>query len=262
MMLSFNTCLSVLVLAAACTAAKEANVVLGDAENYAILAKTGISTVPNSIITGNIAVSPIAATAMTGFSFTPDSSGRFSTSTQVEGKAFAATSSPPIPSHLTTAVSNMEAAYIDAAGRVNGDSARINLGGGELGGVLAGGPTAELTPGVYTFGTDVKLTGDIHFKGSGGNEGNTDVFIIQIAGNLLQDGSYSVHLSGGALEENIIWQVAGLVVVGAGAHMKGIILAKTSVLFETLSSLTGRVLTQTACNLQSATITQPLLPSV
>jgi len=261
MMFSFNTCLSVLVLAAACNA-KEVNVVLGDAENYAILAKTGISTVPNSIITGNIAVSPIAATAMTGFSFTPDSSGRFSTSTQVEGKAFAATSSPPIPSHLTTAVSNMEAAYTDAAGRVNGDSARINLGGGELGGVLAGGPTAELTPGVYTFGTDVKLTGDIHFKGSGGNEGNTDVFIIQIAGNLLQDGSYSVHLSGGALEENIIWQVAGLVVVGAGAHMKGIILAKTSVLFETLSSLTGRVLTQTACNLQSATITQPLLPSV
>jgi hypothetical protein len=260
MMFSFNTCLSVLVLAVACNA-KEANVVLGDAENYAILAKTGISTVPNSIIKGNIAVSPIAATAMTGFGLSLDSSGRFSTSTQVQGKAFAASYSPPIPAHLTTAVGNMEAAYTDAAGRLNADAARINLGGGELGGVKAGGPTAELTPGVYTFGTDVKLTGDIHFKGSGGDEGNTDVFIIQITGNLLQDASYSVHLSCGALAENIIWQVTGRVVVGSKAHMKGILLAKTSVLFETLSSLQGRVLTQTACNLQSATITQPLLLS-
>ena len=259
-MFSFNTCLSVLVLAAACTAAKEANVVLGDAENYAILAKTGISTVPNSIITGNIAVSPIAATAMTGFSLTLDSSGRYSTSTQVNGKAFAANSSPPIPAHLTTAVSNMEAAYNDAAGRPNGDAARINLGGGELGGVKAGGPTAQLTPGVYTFGTDVKLTGDIHFKGSGLGEGqgDTDVFIIQIMGNLLQDATYKVHLAGGALAENIIWQVDGQVVVGSKAHMQGIILAKTSVLFKTLSTLDGRVLTQTACNLQSATITQPV----
>ena len=37
---------------------------LGTAGNYAILAKTGISTVPASVITGNIAVSPIAGAAM------------------------------------------------------------------------------------------------------------------------------------------------------------------------------------------------------
>jgi len=41
---------------------------LGTAGNYAILAKTGISTVPNSVITGNIGVSPIDSTAITGFS--------------------------------------------------------------------------------------------------------------------------------------------------------------------------------------------------
>jgi hypothetical protein len=38
-------------------------VLLGTANNYAILAKTGITTVPASVITGDIAVSPIAATA-------------------------------------------------------------------------------------------------------------------------------------------------------------------------------------------------------
>jgi hypothetical protein len=39
--------------------------------------------------------------------------------------------------------------------------------------------------------------------------------------------------------------------------MQGVILAKTKVDFITRSSLTGRVLTQTACNLQQATITEP-----
>ena len=35
---------------------------------YAILAKASISTVPDSVITCNIAVSPITGTTMTGFS--------------------------------------------------------------------------------------------------------------------------------------------------------------------------------------------------
>jgi hypothetical protein len=47
--------------------AQEAPVNLGTACNYVIMAKTGISTVPTSIIAGDIAVSPIAASAITGF---------------------------------------------------------------------------------------------------------------------------------------------------------------------------------------------------
>jgi hypothetical protein len=46
-----------------------APILLGTDSNYAILAKSGITTVPVSVITGNIAVSPIAEAAMTGFSF-------------------------------------------------------------------------------------------------------------------------------------------------------------------------------------------------
>jgi hypothetical protein len=46
-------------------------------------------------------------------------------------------------------------------------------------------------------------------------------------------------------------------VVEEGANMKGILLVKTDVLFKTGSSLNGRVLAQTACNLQMATIKQP-----
>jgi hypothetical protein len=237
---------------------KEASVILGSADNYVILAKSGIDTVPTSAITGDIAVSPISASAMTGFDLIMDSGNEFSTSTQIVGKAFASDYAAPIPTQLTTAVSDMETAYTDAAGRPNPDAARTNLGAGNLGGVF-GGATTPLTPGVYTFGTDVNIAETIYFEGSGlgEGEGDTDIFIIQMTGNLNQAADVDVTLTNGALAKNIFWQVSGKVEVGAGAHMEGILLVKTAVLFKTGSSLDGRVLAQTACNLQKATITQP-----
>jgi hypothetical protein len=227
---------------------------LGVAGEYAILTKTGISTVPTSAITGNIGVSPIAATAITGFSLTADSTNQFSTSTQVSGGvAHAASYGAPISETLTTAVSNMEAAYTDAAGRANLDESRKNFGEGDEKGELGGAPlTSTLTPGVYTFHGDVSLASSITFEGNG-----SDIFIIQIAGKLLQVAGTSVILNGGALAKNIFWQVAEDVEVGEGAHMEGILLAKQAVLFKTGSTLNGRVLTQTRCDLQVATITQP-----
>ena len=81
-------------------------------------------------------VSPIAATAITGFGLVADKTNTFSTSPQVTGKIYAANYASPTPANLTTAVSNMEAAYTDAAGRklpvkldadVYRDSVRIKL---------------------------------------------------------------------------------------------------------------------------------------
>ena len=51
----------------------------------AILAMSGISTVPTSAVTGNLGVSPAAATYITGFSLTSDPSDVFATSPQVTG---------------------------------------------------------------------------------------------------------------------------------------------------------------------------------
>jgi hypothetical protein len=229
----------------------EATVNLGHAANYVILAKTGITNVVGSAVTGNIAVSPIAAAAMTGFSLIADSAGAFAKSTEVVGEVYASDYLGDTPSQLTTAVSDMETAYTNAAGRPNPDAARINLGGGTLGGAVAGGPSDPLTTGVYTWTTDVHITGNLHFKGTA-----TDIFIIQITGNVVQDANYDVILDGDVLAENIFWQIAGAATVGAGAHMEGILLVKTAVTFITGSSLKGRVFTQTACNLQMATITE------
>jgi hypothetical protein len=255
MIFSSNASRFVLVLAAAfntVTSAKESKVELLTAENYVILAKSGISTVPDSVITGDIAVSPIAGEAMTGFNFTADSSGEFSTAGQLIGRAYASDYTATTPVLLTTAVSAMEAAYTDAAGRVNPDAARINLAAGLL-------ADLTLTPGVYTFGTDVEINLDIFFEGSGdgAGQGETDVFIIQISGNLIQAANKNVILTGGALAKNIFWQVAGYVEVGEGAHLEGILLVQTGVTFVTGSSLTGRVLAQTACDLQKGNITEP-----
>jgi len=177
-MFMFKSVLAVLLIAAA--SAQEANplpIALGDyvdgkcstdrscAGDYVILAKSGISTVPQSSINGDIAVSPIAAVAITGFSLTADKTNEFSTSAQVEGNAYAASYTQPTPAYLTTAVSAMETAYTAAAGRVNPNAARVNLGGGILGGVF-GGSTAPLTRGIYTWTTDVTLGSDIYFEGT------------------------------------------------------------------------------------------------
>ena len=223
-----------------------------------ILSEFGIENVPTSAVTGDIAVSPINATAITGFNLILDLSGEYYTSSQVVGKAFAANNAAPTPALLNIAVLDMMAAYADAAGRPNSDAARINLGGGTLGGAF-GGVGAKLTPGVYTFTTGITIASTIYFEGTGtglGQEG-ADVFIIQSSGNLSQTANTQVILSNGARAENIFWQIAGNVMLFAGAHMEGILLVANDVTFVTSSSLNGRVLAQTACDLQMATIVQP-----
>jgi hypothetical protein len=216
---------------------------LGKASTYAILSKTGISTAPTSAITGNIGVSPITAAAITGFSLTADSTGAFATSTQVTGSVHAADYAAPTPSDLSVTIGDMMIAYTDAAGRPTPD--HLNLGKGKLGGMTLG-------PGLYTFSTSVDIPTDITISGS-----STDTWIFQMTGDLIMASNMRVTLAGGALASNIVWQVAGYVEIGTGAHMEGILLVKTAAHFRTGSSLNGRILAQTAVTLQSATVTQP-----
>jgi hypothetical protein len=218
---------------------------LGTAGNYVILAAAGITNVPGSVITGDIGVSPIAATAITGFSLTLDSTTEFAKSTQVVGdhKVYAADYTSPTSVHLTTAVSDMQTAYTDSQGRTQPNAFYNNINEGEIG-------ELELTKGVYIFSTSVTIGKSIKFSGSA-----TDVFIIRTSNDLTQIAGTTMILEG-VLAENIFWSVAGKVVVQAGAHMEGILLVKTSATFITGSSLNGRVLSQTAVALQKATITQ------
>jgi hypothetical protein len=238
--------LSAAAMVNAATAADSVD--LGTAGNYAILAKTGISTVPSSLVTGDIAVSPIAATAITGFGLVMDSSGQFSTSTQLVGSAFAANYGSPTPTKLTTAVSNMETAYTDAASRAVTSAETTNVLGGQI------NTATTLVPGVYSFDTNVAINAELTFDAEGNENA---IFIVKMTGSLTQAASTNVILAGSALAENIFWQVAGSVEVGAGSVLKGIVLVKTQAVFKTGSSLDGRVLAQTACTLDQAVIAQP-----
>jgi hypothetical protein len=234
-----------LLLSQVSTFAAQLPVNLKTAGNYTVLAKSGISTVPPSSITGDIGVSPIDSTAITGFSLIMDSSTRFSTSPQVVGRVYAANYGTPTPSLLTTAVGDMETAYTDAAGRTTPDF--TERGAGNIGGLT-------LTPGLYKWGTGVNIPADVTLAG-----GPNDVWIFQIAGSVTVATSKSVILSGGAQARNIFWQVAGGVGVdiGAQAHFEGIVLTKAGINMKTGASINGRLYSQTAVTLQSNPVIRP-----
>jgi len=217
-------------------------VVLGAVGGYAILAKTGISTVPPSAVTGNLGVSPAAATFITGFSLTADATNEFSMSPQVTGKVFAADYTSPTPSNLTSAIGDMQLAFTDAAGRAPDVT---ELGGGNIGGMT-------LAPGVYKWGTALVIPTDVTLQGSA-----TGVWIFQIAQDLTMSSGAKVVLAGGALARNVFWQVAGLVDLGTTAHCEGAILSQTSITLRTNASINGRLLAQAAVALDGNAVVQP-----
>jgi hypothetical protein len=230
-----------------------ASVPLGTASKFVILTKAGISTVPPSVIKGNIGVSPIAATAMTGFSLTADSSNSFSTSDQITGRAYGANYASPTPSDMTTAVLDMETAYTDAAGRSISSASNLNLMSGLISGVT-------FKPGVYNWKSDVMFSSDIYLKGS-----SEDIFIFQSIGNIIAGSGAKIILVDGGGDggkpkaSNVFWVSAGYLSAGTTAHLEGIFLVKTHSVLKTGSSLYGRILSQTACTLDSATIVDPTI---
>jgi hypothetical protein len=215
---------------------------LGGAGGFAILAKSGISTVPTSAVTGDVGISPAAATFITGFSLVMDPANEFSTSPQVTGRVYAADYAPPTPSDLTTAVGDMELAYADVAGRAPGTT---ELGAGNIGGMT-------LSPGVYKWGTGLLIPTDATLSGDA-----TGVWIFQIAQDLTVSSGAQILLAGGALPKNVFWQVAGFVDLGTTAHLEGIVLTQTSITLQTGATVNGRLLAQTAVDIDGSAVIEP-----
>ena len=213
---------------------------LGAAGNYVILAKTTITNIATSAITGDLGLSPAATSFFTGFALT-NATG-YATSSQVTGKLYGADMASPTPINLTTAVNNMLTAYTDAAGRPTPDF--LALGNGNIGG-------KTLAPGLYKWTNTVTLPSNVTISG-----GADDVWIFQIAGDLTVSNAVNVTLAGGAQAKNIFWQVAGTVSLGTTSHFEGIILSKTGITFKTGASMNGRALAQTAVILDKNAVTE------
>jgi hypothetical protein len=219
----------------------QAPVHLGGAGSLVVVAETGITTTGVTSIVGNIGVSPIAATAITGFDLILAPSGRYSTSSLVVGRVYASDYTVPTPANIGAAVADMETAYTDAAGRPLPDFTEIYSGD------LTG---QTLTPGLYKWGTGVLVSaGGVTLAG-----GPNDVWIFQIAQDLTLESGAIVTLAGGASAANIFWQVAGQTSLGTTSRMKGIVLCATQIAMTSGATLVGRALAQTAVTLDANSI--------
>ena len=233
------------------SAAGPASVNLGTAGNFSILAKTAVTTTGATSIIGNVGISPAAASGMTGFSLVMDASNIFSTSAQVTGNIYASNYALPTPSNMTTAVSAMEAAYTDAAGRPGPTATEVDAG-------LLSSTTPAFTPGIYKWSSDVTVTDHITLSG-----GANDVWIFQIAGDLNSASAGSIAtgtkilLTGGAKAENVFWQVAGSstgVTLGTYSTFNGTILSLKQIVMQTGAVFHGKALSQTQVTLDANTI--------
>jgi hypothetical protein len=220
-------------------------VALGDVGNFVLFADTGISSAANSSITGNVGVGPgVTSTAITT-GFTLISVGEYATAPQVTGKVYAYDYTSPTPTFVLNAHNDMLTAFSDAKSRSNPDL--TNVGGSNLSGV-------SLEPGLYKWTTSVNLDANANITLNGSPN---DVWILQIAGALTTGAGSHVVLTGGALPQNIFWQLDTALTLGATSTFKGVVLAGTAITVGANTIINGRLLAQTAITLNADTVTEP-----
>jgi hypothetical protein len=219
---------------------------LGTAGDFVAIGKSGISTTGVSSITGDIGVSPAAATAITGFALIMDATNQFSTSLYVNapGKVYAADYAPPTPVKMTTAISDMETALTAAMGMTTGV---INeLGAGDISGMTLVAGLYKWTTGLSISNVGVTLTG-----------GPNDTWVFQISQDLTVANGAIITLAGGAQAKNIFWITNTQAILGTTVDFSGNILAQTLISLNTGAKVTGRLLSQTAVTLNAATVIKP-----
>jgi hypothetical protein len=210
--------------ATACQAA----VPLGTACMFGILAATpAVANSGPSDVTGDVGIWPAAA--ITGF---PPGT---LTGTEYAGDAVA-----------MTAQGDLTTAYNFAAAAPGGAILTADIGG------------QTLVPGVYKTTSaqpSLGITGNLTLSGNG-------VYIFQIVSTLTTAANNSqVILSGGALPQNIFWQVGSSATLGTTTTFQGIIMAQASVSLDTGAVLNGSALARTgAVTLLSNPVNVPPCP--
>ena len=220
---------------------------LGLAGGYVILSKAGISTTGTTSVTGNMGVSPITSTGLTGWNLILPPAGAFSSSSLVTGNIYAPDYNAPTPTLLTTAINDMQTAFTTANGLLI--PAPVNeLMAGNLNG-------QTLIKGIYKWSSNVGVTTGIVLDG-GGDPCAT--FIFQIAGDLTVADNSIITLQNGAKAKNIFWVVAGSkAAIGTSVNFSGNILCKSLISLNTGASVNGKLLAQTSVTLNASTVTDP-----
>ncbi|QYM80398.1 ice-binding family protein [Horticoccus luteus] len=192
---------------------------IGAAGSYGVLGGSAVTNTGNTMITGDLGVSP--GTAVTGFSALDGGPGLYSGASNLGNFASA-------QAHADAA-----SAYTTLAGL----SFTSDLTGLDLGGLT-------LTPGVYRFSSSAQLTGTLTLDAQGDANAR---FVFQIGSTLISASNSAVNIVniGDACgpDNGLFWQVGSSATLGTGSAFAGNILALASITLNTGASIDfGRAL--------------------
>lgn len=206
----------------------QANIVLGTAQDFAVLGASTVTNTGTSVITGSVGVSP--GSALVGFPPGTMTGGTF---------------------HVGDAVAaNAQADALIAYNQIASLAMTQDLTGQDLGGLT-------LTPGVYFFSSSAQLTGMLTLDGQ--NLENP-LFAFQIGTTLTTASVSSFNLINfnGADACDVFFQVGTSATLGTGTAFVGTIIAHASGTLTTSATLDGRIIALNgAVTLDSNVITMP-----
>ncbi len=184
---------------------------LGAAASFSVLANTAITSVPTSVISGDVGLNA-AGTNYAGL-----------TSAEVAGTIYDTAGTGPDGAAAIISP-NVQANVLTAHGNIMGQSSD-----GSIGPALDG---LVVTPGVYDIGAGRLTGGILTLDGDG-------VYIFRASSDFVTSGS--LNLINGATACNVFWDVDTLATIN-GSSFVGTIIAGTGIHFGSDVSLDGRAL--------------------
>jgi hypothetical protein len=204
---------------------------LSTADNFAVLAGSGITNTGSTNVIGDIGSYP----TLDQVGFGPGADSVTITGTNHNGDAIA-----------QTAKDDLVTAYNTAMGQTPTGTIAADLGG------------QTLTPGVYKDNgapASLGISGTLTLDAKGDSNA---VFIFQSASTLITAPGSIVSLVNGAQPCNVIWQVGSSATLGTNSTFVGNILALASITDSGGSTVNGRLLARNASvTLNNTTITVP-----